>query len=100
MPSKLSAVIFSQPSGRTHALVMFAGSLVFLGLYVYSGVIGDSSSSSWLVPMTIGTALSGIAESLPKDRRQTAGIFRVTAFLLLTGLLATTVFAPEFVVGE
>ncbi|MFC6989053.1 hypothetical protein ACFQJD_10675 [Haloplanus sp. GCM10025708] len=79
---------------------MFSGSLLFLSLYVYAAVLGDSSSSSWLVVMAAGTGLSGIAESLPKDRRRTAGVFRVTAMLVLMDLLATTVFAPEFVVGE
>jgi hypothetical protein len=50
--------------------------------------------------MAVGTGLSGIAESLPNDRRRTAGILRVTAILVLIGVLATTVFVPEFIVGE
>jgi hypothetical protein len=79
---------------------MFSGSLFFLCLYVYAGVLGDSSSSSWLVVMATGTGLSGISESLPDDRRRTAGIVRVTALLVLIGLLVTTVFVPEFIVGE
>jgi hypothetical protein len=79
---------------------MFSGSLFFLRLYVYAGVLGDSSSSSWLVVMATGTGLSGISESLPDDRRRTAGIVRVTALLVLIGLLVTTVFVPEFILGE
>lgn len=78
---------------------MFSGSLLFVALYVYAGVLGDSTSSSWLLVMAAGTGLSGVAESLPSDRRWTAGAFRVAATLVLLGLLATTVFAPEFVVG-
>ncbi len=100
MPSTLTRVLFRKPSGRPHAVVMLSGSLLFLGLYVYAGVLGDSSSSSWLVVMAVGTGLSGIAESLPTDRRRTAGIVRVTAILVLIGLLATIVFVPEFIVGE
>jgi hypothetical protein len=79
---------------------MVTGSLFFLGLYVYASVLGDSSSSSWLVVMAAGTGLSGIAESLPTDRRRTAGVFRVTGILVLLGLLVTTVFVPEFIVGD
>jgi hypothetical protein len=79
---------------------MFSGALLFLGLYVYSSVLGDASTSSWLVGMAVGTGLSGIAESLPNDRRRTAGILRTMAILVLIGLLATTVLVPEFIVGE
>jgi len=100
MPSTPIRFLFREPSGRPHAFVMLSGALLFLGLYVYAGVLGDSSSSSWLVVMAAGTGLSGIAESLPNDRRRTAGLLRVTAVLVLIGLLATTVFSPEFIVGE
>ena len=49
--------------------------------------------------MMFGSALSGIAESLPKDQHRAAGILRATAVTVLFGLLAATVFAPEFIVG-
>ncbi|WP_128905773.1 hypothetical protein [Halorubrum amylolyticum] len=94
MPSLLARSLFSEPSGRTHAVVMFLGSLCFVGLYVYAGVLGDSSSSGWLVAMAVGTALSGVAESLPGDRRRAAGTLRVTAILLLMGLLVAIVLSP------
>mgnify|MGYP006296480973 CR=1 FL=1 len=100
MPSTPTRFLFREPSGRPHAFVMLSGALLFLVLYVYASVLGDSSSSSWLVVMAAGTGLSGIAESLPNERRRTAGILRVTAVLVLMGLLATTVFTPEFIVGE
>ncbi|MFB6124041.1 MAG: hypothetical protein ABEJ78_11370 [Haloferacaceae archaeon] len=99
MPSTLTRVLFSEPSGRTHAAVMFSGSLLFSCLYVYAGVLGDSPSSAWLLFMIAGTGLSGIAESLPTDRRRMAGVLRVTSILAFTSLLAITVFVPEFVVG-
>lgn len=97
MSSRIRAVAFSEPSGRRQAFVMFAGALVFAGLYAYSGLAGDASSS-WLLVMALGNALSGVAESLPKRRRRAAGALRVTAVLVLAGLLAAMVVAPELVV--
>lgn len=78
---------------------MFSGSVVFSALYVYFGVLGDSISTS-SVFLAIGFALSGIAESLPKDRRRMAGVFRVTAVLVLVSLIALVTLAPGLVVGE
>jgi len=97
MPSKIETVAFSEPSGPHHAFVMFAGALAFAGLYVYSGLAGDASAS-WLLVMALGNALAGVAEALPKRRRRAAGAFRVTAILVLAGLLAAIVVAPELVV--
>lgn len=99
MPSTVSDVLFSEPSGRRHALVMFAGALLFLGLYAYYGLFGEAASAGGLFLM-LGCVLSGIAESLPTDRRRTAGLCRVAAILVLLSLLATLAFAPEFVVGS
>lgn len=99
MPSRVSDVLFSEPAGRRHALVMFSGALALLVIYVYYGVLGESTSTSTLFLM-VGAALSGVAESLPKDRRRTAGMLRATAILVLVCLLAAVAFAPEFVVGK
>jgi hypothetical protein len=99
MPSRITDAVFSEPSGRRHASVMFATALVFTGLYAYSGLRGDWSSAGWLLPMIAGTALSGVAESLPSNRRRAAGACRAAAILLLTGFLAATVLAPNLVVG-
>ncbi|WP_226007549.1 hypothetical protein [Natrinema salinisoli] len=99
MPSTISEVVFSKPSGRSTAILQFAGSLIFLGLYVYSRTVGNAGSSSWLLIMVIGSALAGIAESLPKNRRLTAGLFRLAAVLVLLCLLAASVFRPEFIIG-
>jgi len=98
MPSTLEAIAFREPSGRRHALVMFASALAFVGLYVYAGRVGDASSSSWLLVVAAGNALSAVAESLPKRRRRAAGALRVTAILVLAGLLVAMAVAPELVV--
>ncbi|OAQ54748.1 hypothetical protein HTG_04070 [Natrinema mahii] len=99
MPSTVTEVVFSEPSGRSAALIQFAGSLAFSGLYVYSRIAGSADSGRWLLGMVVGSALAGIAESLPKDRRLTAGVLRLAAILVLLSLLAATLFSPEFVVG-
>lgn len=99
MPSKIEAVLFSEPSGRWSAVVMFAGALLFLSSYVYFGVLGDSSTVHELF-FAIGLALSGIAESLPSERRRTAGGFRIAAMCVFVTLLGLLVFAPEFIIGS
>jgi hypothetical protein len=98
MPSKIKDTVFSEPSGRSTAVVMFAGSLAMLSLFVYYDILRDGSSISSLI-MAVGFALSGLAESLPTDRRRIAGGLRVTAILLLIGLLSLTIFAPQVILG-
>ncbi|MUW15377.1 hypothetical protein GJ633_12525 [Halorubrum sp. CBA1125] len=99
MPSVLSDLVFSEPSGRSNALVQFGGALAFLGLYGYSRAMGRADPSDWLLVMALGATLAGIAESLPNDRKRTAGTLRLTAILVLLCLLVAIVLAPEFVVG-
>jgi hypothetical protein len=98
MPSKIKEIVFSEPSGGINAFVMFAGSLTMVSIYVYFDILRDGSSISSLI-MAVGFTLSGLAESLPTERRQLAGGLRVTAILVLTGLLGLTVFAPEIILG-
>ena len=88
--------VFAEPSGWPKSVVQFSGALAFLGIYVYFGLLGDSETIYELV-LGAGFALSGIAESLPNDRRRTAGLLRIAAVLLLTGLLAALVIAPELI---
>ena len=99
MLSKIKGVVFSEPSGRLNALVMFGASLLMLSIYIYYGVLRAGSSLQSLI-MAVGFALSGSAESLPTERRLLAGGLRVTAILLLVGLLGLTIFAPEVVLGS
>ncbi|SEH54144.1 MULTISPECIES: hypothetical protein [Halobacteriales] len=95
MPSTVSDVVFSEPSGRLNAAVMFSGALAFAGLYVYSRMTGTGSVFSWHLIMLVGFVLSGIAESLPADRQRAAGVFRIAAILLLL-----TILVPGFILGE
>lgn len=98
MYTRIREFVFSEPAGRPNALVMFSGSLVFLSIYVYYDILRDSPSVFALV-MAVGFAMSGIAESLPEERRRAAGGLRVTAVLLLLGLVALTIFTPELILG-
>lgn len=96
MPSKVRDLVLSEPSGRPAAAVMFSGALVFVGLYVYFGVFGESSTNYELI-VAGAFALSGTAESLPKERRRTAGVLRVTAILALLSMIAILAVAPEII---
>jgi hypothetical protein len=99
MPSTVSDVLFSEPSGRPTTLVQFAGAVVFLSLAVYMVTVGNASQSRWVLVMMAGFALSGSAESLPKNRRRLAGVLRLTAITILLGLVAVSLLAPGFVLG-
>ncbi|WP_336024693.1 hypothetical protein [Halobellus salinisoli] len=99
MPSKIRDVLFSEPSGRRTAAVMFAGSLAFVALYAYNWIVGESVFVGGLF-LLVGSGVSGIAESLPKDRRRAAGVFRIVAILVLLSLIAIVVFAPQLIVGS
>ena len=99
MPSIITQIVFSEPSGWPIALVQFSAALVFSGLYVYIGIIENSTSISWVLFLVVGNSLSGIAESLPKTRRRAAGVLRLSAILVLTSFVATLFLAPEFVTG-
>ncbi|KAA9399870.1 hypothetical protein Har1130_01955 [Haloarcula sp. CBA1130] len=98
MPSSISETIFSEPSGRPITLVHAAGALIFAGLYSYGWVV-DGAPGSWLLIMVLGTGLAGIAEALPASRRQTAGVLRSVAILVLLSLVVASIAAPEFIVG-
>ena len=99
MPSKIKEVVFSEPTGRAQAFVMFASSAVMVSIFIYFDILSGVSSIHSLV-MAVGFALSGLAESLPSERRQLAGQLRVTAILLLTGLLVFLIFTPEIFLGS
>ena len=96
MPSKVKGLIMGEPSGRSAAAVMFSGALMFVGIYVYFGVLGDSSNI-YVLFLAGASALSGTAESLRKERRRTAGVLRVTAILVPLIMIAILVIAPEII---
>ncbi|MFB6138648.1 MAG: hypothetical protein ABEJ42_10005 [Halobacteriaceae archaeon] len=99
MPSLIDETVFSEPSGRPFALVQLGGTLLMLGFYGYLVVVRNATPSSFILFLSVGTGLSGIAESLPNARRRTAGVLRLTALLVLVGLLVAVSSNPELFTG-
>jgi hypothetical protein len=99
MVPSVSEVLFDEPQGRLSSLVQFGACLFFLCLFAYAWSVGDAGDVRWILFFIVGTALSGIAESLPKTRRRAAGLLRLTAILVLVCFLALMFLAPEYVVG-
>jgi hypothetical protein len=96
MSSKIKAFLLGEPSGWPTAVVMFSGALTFLGMYVYFGVLGDSSTRYELF-LAGAFALSGTAESLPKKRRRMAAVLRITAILIPLIMITILIIAPEMI---
>ena len=99
MTSYVSDVLFNEPQGRPNSLVQFGASLVFLCIFLYGWSVGEAGGVPWVLFFVVGTALSGIAESLPKTRRRAAGLLRLTAILVLVCLLVIIFLAPEYIIG-
>ncbi|MFD1600542.1 hypothetical protein ACFSBX_16500 [Halobellus rarus] len=96
----ISDVLFNEPQGRPNSLIQFGASLSFLCIFVYFWSVGEAGAVvPWVLFFIVGTALSGIAESLPKNRRRAAGLLRLTAILVLICFLAIMVLAPEYIIG-
>ena len=96
MLSKVKGFVLSEPSGRPTAAVMFSGALIFLGLHIYFGIVGDTSSFYELI-ISGAFVLSGTAEFLPNERRQTAGVLRMAAILVLLIVITILIIAPEII---
>jgi len=79
---------FSEPGGWEEARVSIGSSLAFFGIYACFELLYNSGSLPLLV-FGSATALSGTAELLPKNRRRSAIVLRVTAIVLLVALIAT-----------
>jgi hypothetical protein len=79
----ISRVLFKKPQGRSLALLQFGVSLIFLCMFAYTWSVGSAGETRWLLFLVVGTALSGIAESLPENRRQAAGVFRLAGIFVL-----------------
>ena len=95
----ISEVLFNEPQGRSVTLLQCGASLLFLCMFVYAWSVGDAGESRWMLFFVVGTALSGIAESLPKARRRAVGVLRLTAISVLVSFLVIGAFAPELLIG-
>lgn len=99
MPPYVDEVLFNEPQGPPIALVQFGASLAFLGLFAYAWSRGGAGAAGWLLFLVVGTTLSGIAESLPGNRRRAAGVLRLGAILVLLTLVAAPFVGFESVFG-
>ncbi|WP_277554827.1 hypothetical protein [Halobaculum limi] len=97
MPSIIDKTVFSEPSGQPIGAIQLCAALIFSGIYGYAMFVENATLGSWLLFMIAGSALSGIAESLPKNRRQAAGVLRLTGIFVLLCLIVAVFFVPEFV---
>ena len=94
----IRGVLFNEPRGRPLALIQFGGSLVLFCMFVYFWSVGDAGESQWLLFFVVGNALSGIAESLPENRRQAAGVLRLIAILVFLTLVAALLTDFNFII--
>ena len=77
---------FSEPSGWDAAQISVGGSLAFLGMYAYAGLLHNSGAVAMLV-IEVAMGLSGIAELLPTNRRRFAIALRITAIAILIAVI-------------
>jgi hypothetical protein len=81
------------------ALIQFGLSLTFSCMFVYAWSVGDAGETRWLLFMIVGTALSGIAESLPETQLRAVGVLRFAAVLVLLCVVAAPFLGLEFFSG-
>ena len=77
----LPRMLFREPDGRRKGFVFFLLSFICLLGWVYSGVVLDGFH--FFLFVGIALALSGVAESLPPNRRRSAGRLRILAVGIL-----------------
>lgn len=95
--SALSSIVFREPEGRRTGGVfaLLAAGCLLAGGYV--AVV--RGGSRFLLILGVAVGCTGLAESLPSDRRRSAGLCRLVALAVLVAVLGLLVSAPEAVVG-
>ena len=89
--------LVSEPNGRPISLVWFGSLFVYLCAFVYFSSVGSVGEFLFIPFLIVGTALSGIADSMPESRRQAAGVLRLTALVVLVSMIVITIVTPELV---
>lgn len=90
--------VFKGPNGRKIGLLYLSLAFLVLIAHLYFAVLLDGPRH--MLFLGVAFALSGVAESLPQDRRRMAGVLRITAIGVAVILLLLIFFNPEFVLGE
>ena len=68
-------------------------------MFAYAWSVGNAGETRWLLFLVVGTALSGIAESLPENWRQAAGVFRLAGILVLLILVTAPFTGLKVIIG-
>jgi len=95
MIAYISEVLFKEPQGRSESLVHFGVSLSFLCVFVYAWSVSLAGEVLWVLFIIVATALFGIAESLPENRRHAAGVLRFMGHAVSVSLLVMIIVTPE-----
>lgn len=94
MIAYISDVLFKEPQGRSESLVHFGLSLSFLCIFVYAWSVSIAGEVLWVLFIIVATALFGIAESLPENRRHAAGVLRFIGHVVSVSLLVLIIGTP------
>jgi hypothetical protein len=86
-------LLFREPDGRQKGRFFSVLSVVCLLTWVFTGLVLDGSHL--FLFMGIAFACTGVAESLPEDRRRPAGLLRLIGIGVLGIYLAVLVPVPE-----
>ncbi|MDB2239414.1 hypothetical protein [Halorubrum ezzemoulense] len=93
----LPQMVFREPDGRRKGLIMLLLSFISLFIWVYTGVV--LNASDFFIFYAIGLGFSGVAESLPPDRRRSAGTLRMLAVGTFVVFLAVLTSVPELLLA-
>ena len=80
------------------AVVHFGGSAILSAIILSAWITGKSISGGSIV-MLSGVTVVGIAESLPDDQQQSAGVLRLGAIFLFFSFPVMSLFAPEVILA-
>lgn len=93
----LRGMLFREPDGRRQGLVFFLLSFGCLLGWVYSTIALDGFLQFLFFGIAFG--LVGFAESLPMERRRSAGAIRILAVGVLVVFLLLLASVPELLLG-
>ena len=91
----LPRMLFREPDGRRKGLLFSFLSFICLLGWVYFGVVLDGPH--FLLFLGIALGFSGFAESLPPDRRRSAGVLRILGVGILVVFLVLLASVPELI---
>ncbi|RLM63318.1 hypothetical protein DVK07_16725 [Halorubrum sp. Atlit-26R] len=85
--------LFRKPDGRRKGIIFLSLSSICLLTWVYTSIVLNSSHFFLFTGLALG--FSGFAESLPLERRRSAGILRIFSVSILIMFLGLLASVPE-----